>query len=122
MGGGVPFSSHKDVDRAESSLQGKGVWTNPWHWNRARAPTVELLKLREVIEPKPQKVLEACFTSPILTKHQSMLLSRTAMHASDSLTGLTKSVARCSLNGGKVYVGPPACVCLHMWVHVHLCG
>lgn len=54
MGGGIPFSSHKDVDRAESSLQENGVWTNPWHWNRAWAPTVELLKLREVFQPKPQ--------------------------------------------------------------------
>lgn len=54
MGGGVPCASHKDVDRAESSLQGNGVWTNAWHWNRAWAPTVELLKLRKIFQPKPQ--------------------------------------------------------------------
>ena len=54
MGGGVPSSSHRDVDRAESLLHGNSVWTNVWHWNRARAPTLELLEPSKVLEPKLQ--------------------------------------------------------------------
>lgn len=65
MGRGVPSSSHRDVDRAESLLHGNSVWTNVWHWNWAWAPTFELLKPGTVLRPKLQSPSSSLYKTRI---------------------------------------------------------
>lgn len=70
---GVPFSSHKDVDRIEAVLRRNGVRTNPWHWNGARLQQLSCWSSEKSFSQN-HRVLKACFTSPVVTKLHSILI------------------------------------------------
>lgn len=64
---------HRDVDKAESELNGNCVRTNVWHWDHTWAPAVELLKSGEAPQPKPQHSDFSLYRAQFYVKYQSML-------------------------------------------------